>query len=475
MAKILVLRDEWPGFYAKLQDTMLLWKIEDHFRGKVDEELAKFLDEEPELKLFLQATRNVWADNIEPFLLVSQESFESSIPEAERLKQWITASDHESVRRFVLPMEGVEKEQVTDFMLKTLAESLLFERQDEVENILLVIPKVYDQVPPKKRAALADRFGNALSRSQYADTIQRFPLDDLFRVLTDSARMYRNGVLEKLVPRMTKEKQLDTNLFDALINNHKILAPPISEAVRTALGNLYSDNEGVILSKFGEIASDRSASEVFVDARIMRTIAESITRDSGEDQAGQLNQARIRRFMGLRWLADEAGKKTFVAKILAMIGETPPPKIEPYVDMPLQILGEHDPTEVPASVMREIAHSLSKLCIALSDQTEKTRVMHVLLRFTKAMDAECRQIARAELINPLLQGLGADLVVQTLQLCREYEFPTLSEDSTLKVVLDRISSGLPDVNLIKYVIQNTTGPQREKTVQALADVIMKAT
>jgi hypothetical protein len=474
MAKILVLRDEWPRFHVKLQDTTILWKIENYFRGQVDEALAKLLDEEPELKSFLQATRNIWADNVEPFLLVSQESYESSIPEAERLKLWITASDHESVRAFVSPMDDVGKGQVTDFILKTLAESLLFGRKGEVENILLLIPKVYDQVPPKNRAALADRFGNALSRSPHTDVIERFQLDDLFLVLTDSSRMFRNGVLEKLVPRMRKEKQLDTNLFEALIAHHTILDRPISETVRSTLGDLYSDNEETILSRFKEIASDKSASEVFVDSRIMRRIAESITRESGEDLAGILNQARVRGFMRLRWLADKDDKGIFVARILAMIGETPPPKIESYVDIPLQILGELDPSEVPASVMPEIAHSLSKLCIALSDQTEKTRVIHALLRFTRAMDAKCHQIVRAELIDPLFQAVGADLILQILQLCHEYEVPILSEDSTVKVVLDRISSGLPDVSLIKYVIQNTTGLQREKTVQVLADVMMKA-
>jgi hypothetical protein len=99
MAKILVVKEEWPDFYTRLDDPTILAKIENYFRGHEEEAVKQILDKYSELKLFLQATRKIWSDSVETFVRTSQETYESSISDREELKNWIVAVDYESLRK----------------------------------------------------------------------------------------------------------------------------------------------------------------------------------------------------------------------------------------------------------------------------------------------------------------------------------------------------------------------------------------
>jgi len=87
LAKISIIEDEWKDFFDSLSsNTLLLEDIENYFRGLpldpgAEENIHDSFNKNPGLRNFLYATRTIRADNVEPFLILNQETYESTIPE----------------------------------------------------------------------------------------------------------------------------------------------------------------------------------------------------------------------------------------------------------------------------------------------------------------------------------------------------------------------------------------------------------
>ena len=189
------------------------------------------LDKDPDLKLFLQATRRIWSDNVETFVRISQETYESSISDREQLKTWIVASDYESLRkRLSGAKDEAEKELIIDLVAKSLKDNSSFQRIESTINVLFIITKIYDTIPERKRNEIADQFANVVSRAPYLEDIRRFPSDELLPILKDCSTIFRRELLSKIISTLEIEgtegkpdKTLDLELLDSLIKHHSVI------------------------------------------------------------------------------------------------------------------------------------------------------------------------------------------------------------------------------------------------------------
>jgi hypothetical protein len=467
MTKILVVRDEWPDFYARLDDRSILTRVENHFRGAQEADVKAIVDRNPELRAFLQATRRIGSDDVETFLIVSQESYESSISELERLKTWIITGEFESVRgRLSTAKHESEKESIADFTIKILQEHFRLEHKNEVTNILRVIAKTYGLISENKRITLADQFGNTISMAPYAENIREFSLDELFVILKDCSSIFRKEVLNKLIPLLKKDKALDLELIDALIKHHSIVDSETGAGIRAIIVEMYDGNQAPILQRLDQIRSQKEIAQIMVDSALLTKIANSMTNDQGD-----INLLRINVFQELRWLADDNSKALFIGKMLDLVCDPATNAIQPKVKIGLENLAAFDVSEVPTSSQDIIARRLPTACHAISDPKEKLAEMEVLFRLAQNMEKKDLDSIRSTLIDPTLQSAGPDFFLQVLTLCHKYRFSTFTEPSTMRTMLGRIQSNLQDINVIKYVIENTKGEQRKQVVQTLAGLI----
>ena len=217
------------------------------------------------------------------------------------------------------------------------------------------------------------------------------------------------------------------------------------------------------------MTSEREKARIFIDSHTLAQIAGSIT-----PQHDAANEKRIVVFQNLKLLADSNAMNSFIQALLALIGEPPAATIQPKVKLGLDNLAALDPSEVPASSLTVMAGKLPSVAIALTDPNEKLSVIDILLRFAKKMGKESLDTVRQTLINPVLQIADGEFLVGLLTLCRERQFPTLTDASTFKTVLDRVAKDLQDSKVIRYLIENTSGDQRKQFVQVLANLVRTA-
>jgi len=471
MTKVLVMRDEWRDFYARLDDRSILTRVENYFRGTQEADVKETLDANPELRAFLQATRRIWSDDVETFLRISQESYESSISDLELLRTWIITAEFEHVRDKLLATEReTAREPIADFMIKVLQENLRLNHRNEVTNTLRVMTKTFGLIPKSKQITLADQFGNTISMAPYAENIRQFPLDELFAILKDCNVVFRKEVLGKLAPLLKKDKTLDLELMDAFIKHYFTIDSETAAGIRAVAVELYDGNQAPILQKLDQIRSQKEVAQVMVDAALLAKIAGSLTNDQSE-----INLLRINVFQELRWLADDNSRALFTAKMIDLVCEPATNTIQPKVKIGLDNLAAFDASELPTSTHETLARRLSAGCLAISDPKEKLVEMEVLLRLAQRMEKKNLDYIRSELINPTLQSVGPEFFLQVLSLCEKYQFPTLNEPPTLQVVLGRIQSNLQDINVIKYAIENTEGEEKKHVVQTLAGLIETTT
>lgn len=335
-----------------------------------------------------------------------------------------------------------------------------------MSNTLLVIAKSYELIPESKRHPIANEFGNVISMPPFVDTIDQFPIEELFVILEDCNAVFQKEVLEKLSPLLEKNKALDAERMDVLVRHYAMIDPETAAKIRIVINGLYPGSEAPVLHCLDKVSSSKEAAEVFVDSVILTSVAKSITNDPSE-----INFLRINVFQRLRWLADEEGKTLFVNKMLDLICEPLVNTVQPKAKIGLENLLTIGPAEIPTSSLTAVADRLSKACLTLIDPQEKLNTMRVLFTFARNMQEERLEFIAATLVDPTLRFAGPDLVIQVLNLLDEYHFPTLTMASTLKTVLDRIQSDLQDVRVIRYVVENTSGEQRAQATQTLADLI----
>jgi hypothetical protein len=165
---------------------------------------------------------------------------------------------------------------------------------------------------------------------------------------------------------------------------------------------------------------------------------------------------------------------SFIHALLALIGEPQAAAIQPKVKLGLDNLAALDPSEVPSSTLTAMAGKLANVCLALTNPNEKLSASGILVRFARRMQKEGQDAVREILINPALQTADSEFAIKLLTLCRDEQFPMLTEASTLKTVLGRVASNLQDPEVIRYLIENTSGDQKKQVVQALAELVRTA-
>ena len=126
LAKIAVIRDEWPEFFRVIQQQEdILDYIERHFKG---EELGEielkdvqlYSDKNEGLEWFLRATRAIETADVSPFLRLSQESYERTLPEHERFIKRVEFGDFSYVLSTLSKIDEKSKSNYVREILKTI-------------------------------------------------------------------------------------------------------------------------------------------------------------------------------------------------------------------------------------------------------------------------------------------------------------------------------------------------------------------
>ena len=308
LAKITVLREDWPDFFQKLEKKPdLLNRIQEFANSfSPNEVYQQILDDNDGLGRFLRSTGTVESLQIRTFMQLGQESFEASLSELDRLIVAVNLNDAESVKEIV--QQDPAKQYECVLKLCDLAEDYIEDFRNMVASYALsMLVNLYDAVNEESKKKIIKLLDERMTSTAALHNLVTFDLDAVFSITSSlnpntRERIYL-GYTEKL-----SASDSGLLILKKFIDKVSLLSPFLYHAIDGKLGSWAQDQE------------------LFYDATTLLMESDACGRLIKDGTLnGIINFIKLeddrwaKRYLELRHLASENTKRTFIEKMLSLV------------------------------------------------------------------------------------------------------------------------------------------------------------
>jgi hypothetical protein len=287
LAKISIIREEWGELLDDLScNNYLLEDIETFFRGmplekgtyvKIDEHF----DKNPELRDFLNATRAVQVKDVEPFLLLNQEVYESAIPELDRLRDYIRENDVNQVRDILRGLCDAEKSDYVKEILKICRKAVNNGRYTVGFNCLNILSHVYGVLPGELCSEVAREFGSYLDREGIREFSSLLKCENLFEILPYMHGTNRDNILCYLVGCLFTKGSINDVLLLRIVERSDLVGSETVKRLNDLLiGILNSEKPETAMNIIKVILQQETACKKLIEPRLFSELMNRVTDES---------------------------------------------------------------------------------------------------------------------------------------------------------------------------------------------------
>jgi len=472
LAKISIIEDEWPDFYQKiLHNESILEEAENYFRGNSGQssQIKKCFDENKNkgLKEFLNANRLVRVEDIRPFLMLNQASYEVTSPDATTVKNCISQNDAKELSQVLEKTENEnEKINYIKIILEKLEDSYKNERHEIRFNCLNIITEIYEQIPSQIKAEVLSNFAIHINTSGIIKQLDEFKPANLFRIIKDLENDYKNFVLSKYIEFAIRNDTVNEEILAQFIQNYEIVPSEARDNLSNILiGRLNKDSNDEIALKIIESIADSNAKEKLLNQEIVRKLIDRIERENNSPE-----QKGADLYLKIKDIADTKNKEHFIRKQFEMVATqnvSNAPAINSYI---IETLSKLDDADVPSSIADEMYSEFIKLTSQFEINQKIQHYLPILKHFTKlSQDNQNDYITQH--LDLLFSRGNTDIIIQALNQASEYNVPVFEYGHILQKLQQRIKSDLKDSNLVASLIKNTPQSKLDEVKDFVIELI----
>ena len=467
LAKIAIIEDEWRDFYNELSNNpLLLDEIENYLRGKPLNDtvmIEQHFKDNPLLKDFLNATRAVRSENVEPFLLLSQEKYEYSIPEQERFILYLYQNDVDQVRNTMDQLSDSKKIDHAKLILKNAGKKIRGKRFSSGFNCLNVLSHIYNTIPDNFRVEAAREFGQYIDTAGMRELATSFDYEKLFQILPLMNEVNRDNVLAILASNIILEKRVDAVLVQKFIEHSDIIGDDARRKLNDVIiGMLNSENPRAGEEAISLISKDVTAKKNLVEQRLLVKLIERITvNESGK-------QENVNLYMQLDSVADQETRERLISKELDFLGES---KIDrsSKVKHVLDVLGKLELDYISSDLADKLYSQLKNETRQLppNQRLDYLRFMFRNLRFLT--DSNRDDFLRSDIREILVKG-NPDEANSVMGTALNTNVEILYDEKILNALLERIPTEIFQSNVLEYLIRHV--PEKQEIIKnKLVDIL----
>jgi len=326
LAKIMVLKEQWHDFYdiiqkdGKIYNAVIDHKIENKNLPQMpegSEKALEILNNDKELRRFIESTKTVQNENIDLFLQFNQDPLEVIIPESKKFKDaLIYRKTDDLIQIFESAKDDAQKiESYTKIIEKLLRE------EDTIEsfiNIFDLTSKVIDYVPQKIRPCFSEEICSSLDRSYLRKSVHSLDLD-CFKVFQnlESSNPNLKTILREFAGGFKKSEiypDFPETKLSVLFENSRIITEEVRPITSGFFDNRFKDFKTDIirfLSKY-----DIETSSKFIEPSFVKNQLEgSITNKPSLE-----NQEVINLYLSLKSIVPlKTRNKFFISKMIEIL------------------------------------------------------------------------------------------------------------------------------------------------------------
>lgn len=350
LAKILVLREQFPTFYSKiLDDEDLLYYIEKKFQGNpvADAnmgELNSLLENNKELENFLRLTRQIEVEEINPFIRFGQESRAKTLDQFSTITEGTRFCNLESIDK-ILNKESdlIKKSLAIDSIIYTVKDDIRKRRNEFGFNGMKVLLHLATTSNEDIQKKFIDTFAISISSTPtILSKIHYLDKKQVFSIIKKIDNRYRDTILEKYCEIFAKLSDFDFELFDLILENQNILSIYAKEKFGESMHELQG-NSYVFEKLINERFANNNERLQLLKSKTFDSITGQIIENINPD-----NTRRINLCIKLLTTATPLLKDRFIDKLFSVLPKNPSQQVDKNIQFVVEkilLLNNEDLTE----------------------------------------------------------------------------------------------------------------------------------
>lgn len=480
LAKLLVIRQEYPSFYQELElKEDLLEVAESYFRGGGDPLTYERYDQEqnqmvkgslfsdnPGLEQFLRSTRTITARDISPFLKLNKETYPSTIPDAQEFKLQVNRGNVEYMLVNLDKME--QEEEKKDYIrriVRVIDREHIAKHWNWVFNGVDILIKIYGRIPVALRPEITTKIGSLMTLADIRGDLGKFDYAKTFSVLRDMEETYRSHILEEYTVSLSTAP-ISQPLIDQIIEVYGLMPKIAIDRLNSKLIGAYGEDReraGTVIRKLNEKSevSDKLISEGLI-ATIEQSVDTSVTDE---------NKKAINLYLELRGRSSAQTRLVFLEKLLSIVSTNKDSVYDETKQFGLQNLSALEKTDIPDNGIDELYNTLNEFTGLMSPPNEKLQFIKVFFRFFGLFPESGQEEFLRNHLMPLIGSGDANILTDILAIAKEFDVAVLAYDFLLDRFTDRVRTNLPDLGLIVSITRNTPEKDKEKVKDMIMSLI----
>ena len=377
LAKVVVLREEWPDFFRRLEKNpfmLELFQNDINNKGSADDKslMKETLDKNPGLEHFLKSTSSIKAVQILPFIQLNQESFESSLPESETFILKVNQNDYDYVIKI---LNQTEKDQQHNYILeikKLCEEYIKNKRIQAASNSIGILLKTYDIVTEKSQQQIVKFLSTYMPREEILDKVLDLDMDLLFPVILLMDSEPKDTLLRLYAKTINTHNNISVLIVRKFVEFINEIPTSISKEVDHNLQLLGQQNEEIFLDCLDIIKINENATRKFVQEKSIDALINRI-RPNQKDRGMNL-------YLELKYVVNEENQFNFVDRILSSIDQETTKTINSdYVEI-FEILKKFTASDFSEKASKELYLSVKHLIPQYTNINQKNTVLEIILK-----------------------------------------------------------------------------------------------
>ena len=448
LAKLLVIRQEYPTFYLGLERRNDLLEIaEEYFKNKSDPQFQEVIEpmfqREPGLEEFLVSTRIILGGDISTFLLLNKEIYPRSIRDAEEFKSNVNRGIVSYVVKSLNELK--DERDIKEYVLRIIdliEDNQKYQKRQSVFNGIDILIRIYNTMPESFKNLLANKIGAFATLSELQSEVDRYDLSLVFPIIENMDGTFRNRMLELYESRITPGK-VDMQVIERLIGIYELMSTSAIDIFNEKLQSLFTGNREDANQVIRKLAEKPEAIDGLISDTTVEKVAESINESIDEE-----NKGTIELYLILRKRASSQTRSDFLSKIISIISTNEDSSFDDTKKFGLQILSSLEREDIPIEGVGQLYDVLNKYTGLMNAPDEKLEFVKIFFKFFDIFEEAQQEEFLNNHLSAMIESAAQGILRNVIEAANSAGVKILKYDLLLDRFIDRVKRDLPDFELI---------------------------
>lgn len=469
LAKLVVIREEWPDFYEILETWSTLWEsIQNLLTGQplqtgdsgLAEKIQKIFDDNTGLEHFLRATILVTTNDIQPFLKLSQETYASSISELDEFTQKVRQNEIDYVKSEFKKLSPQEIETRIHHMLDLIDTYTQNSNFQFAFNIINVLLEIYNDIPDKLQHEVISNFSTYIVTTQeIKNNIHKFSAEKLFPIILQMEDNSRDVLLKQYCRNMENFHSKDDPVLKQFIINATVFSNDVLSSFDEHFSKLGKQNTEDFLQTIDILSSDPNTKNNLIGNKTINSLIDRIDLNESSD-----NQEIVKKYLALHNIASNENKLLFVKKMISAIKGQASVAIVPIHQWAIGNLASLANADLNSEMGNLIFNELKDLITQYADINHKKIVIVLILRSFSHLSEENKDIFIEKYFTNIIPAMSLAHITEICQISKDNNANILEYDVIIDNLIAQFNKVSFNDEILSYLIENCKGENKEKIV-----------